>query len=255
MNRLGGKVAIITGAGMGMGRAAAILFAEEGAEVVVVDINAESGRETVKMIREAGGKAIFVKADVSNTDDVKNMVTTAVATYGKLNVLFNNAAIAKIEPLIESSEENFDRIVAVNIKGVWLGMKYAIPEMIKSGGGSIINTASVAADMGERGLAAYTASKGGVLSMSRVAAIEHASQNIRVNVINPGVILTPMTRSQFEAHPELRKKIESITPQGRLGKPEEVAHLALFFASDESSHITGQKLAVDGGIEADSHIH
>ena len=215
----------------------------------------ESGEETAKAIREAGGEATFVKADVSRTDDVKKMINTVVDTYGKLNVLFNNAAIADVEPLVESSEESFDKTIAVNLKGVWLGMKYAIPEMIKSGGGSIINTASVAADIAERGLAIYSAAKGGVLSMSRVAAIEHAAQNIRVNVIKPGAILTPMAQSQFDANPELRKNIEGITPQGRLGKPEEVAYLALFFASDESSHITGQKLSVDGGIEADSHMH
>lgn len=254
IGRLDGKVAIITGAGMGMGRAGAFLFAKEGAKVVVADQVAESGEETVRMIKEAGGEAIFIKADVSKTEDVQKLVKTTIDTYGQLDILYNNAGIATIEPLIESTEESFDQTIAINLKGVWLGMKYAIPEMIKSRGGSIINVSSINADAAQRGLSIYSASKGGVISMSRTAAVEYARQNIRVNVIKPGVIKTPMVESQMKDYPGVFKRIESETPQGRLGEPEEVAALALFLASDESSYITGQKFTIDGGIEADGHI-
>ena len=252
MGRIDGKVAIITGAGAGIGRAAAILFAKEGAKVVVSDWVREGGEETVRIIKEAGGEAIFIKADVSKTEDVKKMIKSAIDTYGKLNVLYNNAAINSAELLVESTEENFEKIIAVNVKGVWLGMKYAIPEMIKSGGGSIINAASIAADMAQRRSSIYAASKGAIISMSRVAAVEYAALNIRVNCIKPGVILTPMAVHILS--PEVLKHIEDGTPQGRLGKSEDVAQAALFLASDESSFVTGQKLTVDGGIEADSHI-
>jgi len=256
MGRLDGKVAIITGAGTGMGQTAAILFAKEGAKVVVADCVAEWGEQTVMMIKEAGGEAIFIKVDVSKTEDIKKMINTAIDTYGKLDVLYNNAGVntGYGAPTIEWTEEDYDKNMDVNVKGVWLGMKYAIPEMIKAGGGSIINTASVAADAAQRGSCIYAASKGAVISMSRVAAVEYAGQNIRTNVIKPGTIATPMTLKVLKHDPEAIKRIEREIPQGRLGKPEEVAYLALFLASDESSHITGQKLTVDGGMEADSHL-
>jgi len=252
MGRLDNKVAIITGAGRGIGRAMALLFAKEGAKVVVAEWVTEGGEETVRMVNEVGGDAIFVKCDVSKAGDVKKTVKAAVDAYGKLDILINNAAIAPYEPLVESTEANFDRTIAINLKGVWLGMKYAIPVMIKAGGGSIINVASIAADAAQRGSSIYAASKGGVISMSRVAALEHAAHNIRVNIIKPGSIKTPLALSLMST--EVIKRVERETPQGRLGEPEEVAQVALFFASDESSHVTGQKLAVDGGIEADSHL-
>ena len=255
MGRLENKVAVITGGGSGMGREAAVLFAKEGARVVIADWIAEGGEETVRMIKGAGGEATFVKVDVSKADDVKKMIRTAVDTYGKLNILYNNAGVpGKWAPTTEWTEEEYQKVMDVNVKGVWLGMKYAIPEMLKAGGGSIINTASVAADACQRGSVLYAASKGGVISMSLVTAVEYASQNIRVNCIKPGSILTPLAISIIELNPEIRKSIEAATPQHRMGRPEEVAYLALFFASDESSHITGQKLSVDGGNEADSHL-
>ena len=254
MGRLSGKVAIVTGAGMGMGQAGAILFAKEGAKVVIADCNAEAGQSTVKTIEKSGGEAIFVQTNVSCYDDVKRMVETAVSRYGKLNILYNNAAIARMVPLIESTEEDFDTVIAINLKGIWLGMKYAIPEMMKADGGSIINVSSINADAAQRGLSIYAASKGGVISMSRIAAIEHAAHNIRVNVIKPGVIKTPMVIKQMEEYPEVFERVIRETPKGRLGEPEEVAYLALFLASDESSYITGQKFTIDGGIEADGHI-
>ena len=238
MGRLDGKTAVVTGGGMGMGQATAVLFAKERAKVVVADYNSEAGQNTVNIIRETGGEATFVQTDVSCQDDVKRTVKTAVRTYGGLNILYNNAAIVRIVPLIDSTEEDFDSITDINLKGVWLCMKYAIPEIIKTGGGSIINIASINADAAQRGLSIYAASKGGVISMSRIAAIEHAVDNIRVNVIKPGVIKTPMVTKQMEEHPEVFERIIRETPKGRLGEPEEVTYLALFLASDVSSYIT-----------------
>jgi len=255
MGRLDGKVAIITGGGSGMGRATAVLFAKEGAKVTVADWAIEGGEATVETIKEAGGEAVFVKTDVSKAEDVKKMIKTAIGTYGKLDILYNNAAIAILDPLIDVSEETFDKIISVNLKGVWLGMKYAIPEMIRGGGGSIINVSSQNADRGQRGLSIYSASKGGLTSMSITAAVEYGDRNIRVNVIKPGVIMTPMAKKQMDEEPEIFERVvRELTPQHRLGEPEEVAAVALFFASDESSHVTGQKLTVDGGIEAWGHI-
>ena len=254
MGRLDGKVAIITGAGSGMGRAGAIIFAKEGAKVAVVDWVAESGQETVKMIKEAGGEAIFVKADVSRAEDIRNMIKMTIDTYGKLDILYNNAAIPEpvIEPTADCTEENWDKVQSIDLKGAWLTMKYVIPELIKTGGGSIINVASQAATRGNFGITAYTAAKGGLLSLSRNTAIEYADKGVRVNVLEPGYIATPLLEG-FMSDPEFSKKVIGGTPQRRLGKPEEVAYAALFFASDESSHITGAELAIDGGITAWSH--
>jgi len=249
LGRLENKVAIITGAGSGMGQAEAILFAQEGAKVVVADMAVEAGEETVKMVREAGGEAIFVKTDVSKTEDIKNMVKTAVDTYGRLDVLVSGAAIVGEEiSTVDCPEELFNRTIAINLNGVWLGMKYAIPEMVKTGGGSIVNFASIAAIEGFKSVPAYSASKGGVISLSRVASFEYASENIRVNCIAPGTIATPMLIGCWPD--EVLNRFREVTPQGRLGEPEEVAQVALFLACDESSHITGQTLVVDGGSTA-----
>lgn len=253
MGKLDGKVAIVTGSGSGIGRAIAILFAREGAKVVVTCRTVKSGEETVKNIKEAGNQAIFIRADVSKAEDVKNLIKAATDHYGKLNVLCNNAGIdEKHTPLAKVTEESFDRIIATNLRGVFLGMKYAIPEMIKTGGGSIVNISSMAADVGVRGHAPYCASKAGIVSLSRVVALEYASQNIRVNSLNPGPVVTPLQRAALDA--EYLKAYLAAIPQGRLGEPEEVAYIALFLASDESSLITGHALVADGGIEADSHI-
>jgi len=246
MGRLDGKVAIITGAGSGIGRATATLFAREGAKVVVADWATGDGEETVRTIREAGGEAIFVKADVSKAEDVKNMVKTAVDTYGKLDVLYNNAGIGEVEtvPTAEVKEENWDKVIAVNLKGVFLGMKYAIPEMLKSGGGSIINTASSAAVQPLPGIASYNASKGGVISLTRGTALEYIRKNIRVNYINPGPTVSRLNP------PRIAEIWEKHSASGRLSTSEEIAQAALFLASDESSHISATGIAVDGGQTA-----
>jgi NAD(P)-dependent dehydrogenase (short-subunit alcohol dehydrogenase family) len=255
MGRVEGKVAIVTGAGSGIGRASAMLLAKEGAKTVVVDRNAEAGEETVRMIKEAGGEAIFVKADVSKVEDIKKMVRTAVSTYGKLNILFNNAGfIHEVAPTADASEEVFDETIATNLKGAFMGMKYAIPEMLRIGGGSIINIASIAGTKGVTNAPAYAASKGGVLALSRATAIEYATQNIRVNCISPGTISTPAMAALMKDDPEIKRNYEEAVPQGRLGRPDEVAQVVLFLASDEASHVTGEKLAIDGGLEADSHL-
>jgi len=251
VGRLDNKVAIITGAGMGMGQAGALLFAREGAKVVVVDWKAEAGEETVKMIKDSGGEAVFVKADVSRAKDVENAVKKAIEKYGKLDIIYNNAAVIGRPAFTEDvTEEEWERIMSINLKGVWLGMKYAIPEMLKGGGGSIINTASQCGDRGTRNLSPYCAAKGGVLALTRITAMELAKKNIRVNALNPGIIGSPMVLTMPK---EEIRGFEEIIPQGRLGKPEEVAYAALFLASEESSHVTGHTLVVDGGIEIDNH--
>lgn len=252
MGRLDGKVAIITGAGTGIGRPIATLSAREGAKVIVACRGIEHGEETVRMIKEAGGEAAFVKTDVSKAEDVKKMVKATVDTYGKLNVLVNNSAVNQYKPLQEFTEEEFERMISVNLKGVWLGMKYAFPEMVKAGGGSIININSIVADAAQNGSGIYSATKGGVLSMSRVAAVEFAPKNIRVNCVKPGVIDTPML-SAVKSSQEALERVERETPLGRIGKPEEIAPLVVFLASDEASFITGTEMSIDGGIEADSH--
>jgi len=253
MGRLDGKVAVITGAGQGMGRVGAILFAKEGAKVVIADIAAETGEETIKMIKEAGGEATFVNADVSKTEDVKKMIKTAIDTYGKLDVLYNNAGINPTEvSTVDCTEEIFDTIIATNLKGVWLGMKYAIPEMLKTGGGSIINTASNCAYRAYIGIPSYSATKAGVIAMSRVAAVEYASKNIRINCLAPGPTATPLLLAKWPQ--ETLQLFSSLAPRGQLGKPEEVAQAALFLASDESSHIIAQVVVIDGGMEADVHL-
>ena len=253
MGRLIGKVAIITGSCLGIGRAIALLFARQGAKTVVNCRTTETGEKTVNMIKDANGEAIYIKADVSKVEDVKEMVKTTIDTYGGLDILVNNAAyLHELAFTADLTAEEWEKTIATNLTGSWLCMKYAIPEMIKRGGGSIINIASQAATRGNAGLTAYTASKGGLLSLSRNTAVEYADKNIRVNVLEPGYAATPLIIA-FMKNPEISKKIIEGTPQHRLGKLEEIAYAALFFASDESSHITGAELTVDGGIAAWSH--
>jgi NAD(P)-dependent dehydrogenase (short-subunit alcohol dehydrogenase family) len=249
MLRLADKVAIITGAGSGMGRSTALLFAKEGAKTVVADIVADAGQGTVHAIKEGGCEATYVQTNVSKAEEVRTMIETAVDKYGRLDILVNCAGIALNEiSTTECTEEVFNRIVATNLNGVWLGMKYAIPQMIRTGGGAIINFASIAALEAYKGLPAYSASKGAVISISRVAAIEFASSNIRVNCVAPGHIATPMLLGAWSG--EGLQRFKDISPQGRLGLPEEIARVVLFLASDDSSHVTGQTIVADGGVTA-----
>jgi len=247
MGRLDGKVAIITGAGSGIGRATAMLFAKEGAKVVVVDWAAEGGKKTVKMVQDAGGEATFVKTDVSKAAEVREMIKKTVDKYGKLDVLINDAAITEVEgSTVECTEEAFDKTFAVNVKGVWLCMKYAIPEITKSGGGAIVNFGSTAATRAHLGIPAYAASKAAVIMMTRVAGAEFASKNIRINCVSPGPTATKMVLDQWPR--ETIERLKQTTPQGRLSKPEEIAQAVLFLASDESSHIAAEMIIVDGGF-------
>ena len=249
MDRLKNKVAIITGGGSGIGRATCVLFAREGAKVVVADYAAEGGLETVQQITAANGEAIFVQADVSKSADVRNMIGATVRAYGRLDVLFNNAGIeGPSNKLAHYSEEDWDRVVAIDLTAVFLGMKYAIPEMARQGGGAIISTASVAGLVAFPGSAAYAAAKAGVIQLTRLAAIEYADKNIRVNCICPGVIQTPMVQRVMGDRPV--EQVVRMEPIGRLGKPEDIANAALFLASDESSFATGAPFIIDGGYVA-----
>ncbi|HZJ27385.1 MAG TPA: glucose 1-dehydrogenase [Acidimicrobiia bacterium] len=252
MDRLGGKTALITGAGKGMGRVAAELFASHGARVVVADLVAEDGEAAVAAIRGAGGEAVFVHTDVSRADQAETMVRAAVDTFGGLHVLYNNAGIFPADDggTTETTEPTWDAVMDVNLKGVWLGCKYAIPAMIDSGGGSIVNVASFVALVGAAtSQIAYTASKGGVLSMTREIAVEYARQGIRANALCPGPIETPML-AELMSDPERRQRRLVHIPMGRLGHAEEIAKAALFLASDDASFMTGASLVVDGGITA-----
>jgi len=249
MGKIDGKVAIITGAASGNGKAAAILFAQEGAKVVVADIADGPGEETVKTINESGGKAVFVHADVSKAEDVKNMVKTAVDTYGKLDIIFNNAGKeSPFEYTANYPEKLFDEVIAVDLKGTLLGMKYAVQELLKTGGGSIINMSSIMGILPGAGMSSYGAAKSGVIQLTKIAAVEYAKQNIRVNCIAPGIIETPMVVRQFRMMPRTKVAMGQKIPIGRFGKPEEIAKAALFLASDDSSYITAHVLQVDGGL-------
>jgi NAD(P)-dependent dehydrogenase (short-subunit alcohol dehydrogenase family) len=246
--RLANKVALITGAGSGMGRAAAVLFAAEGAKVAVADISQDGVNETVREITANGGEGLALRADVSKSEDVQQMVQAAVERFGALNVLYNNAGIeGDSDFLARMPEEAFDRVIAINLRGVFLGMKYGLPHMIKAGGGSIINQASIAGLIGIRGGAGYAAAKAGVIAMTRVAAVEYGRYNIRVNCICPGAIETPMAVRIRKGTQPKQHAINRISLLERMGKPEEIARMALFLASEEGSFATGAPFVVDGG--------
>jgi NAD(P)-dependent dehydrogenase (short-subunit alcohol dehydrogenase family) len=250
--RLQDKVALITGASSGIGRESALLFAQEGACVVAADVNDAGGSETVEMVRAAGGKAVYVHADVSKSLDCAKMVQTAEDTYGKLNVLFNNAGIMHSgdDNAMTTDEDVWDLTMAINLKGVFLGCKYGIPALQRAGGGSIINTASFVAILGAATpQIAYTASKGGVLAMTRELAIIHARQNIRVNALCPGPLRTELLMSFLNTEEKKQRRLVHI-PLGRFGEAKEIAQAALYLASDESSFVTGATFLVDGGITA-----
>ena len=249
--RLDGKVTIITGGGSGMGRTAAELFAKEGARVVVADFSEASGRETIAQVLAAGGQATFVKADVSNEADARGMVQHAVATYGRVDVLYNNAGVMPEadHSVIDTDTDTWDKVMAVNVRGVFLGCKYAIPQMLEQGSGSIISTASFVAILGcSVPQDAYTASKGAVLALTRSMAVQFAGRGVRSNSISPGPIETPLLMDWLlkdEAAKQLRL---NRNPSGRFGKPEEIVNVAIYLASDESKWTNGANFVIDGGI-------
>jgi NAD(P)-dependent dehydrogenase (short-subunit alcohol dehydrogenase family) len=250
--RLEGKVALITGAGSGMGRAAAELFAGEGAKIVITDVDENAGNDAVAAVRTAGGDATFVRANVAEWSDCQAMVATAVGTYGALHVLYNNAGIFPADDggVLDTPQETWRRVMAVNLEGVWLCCKAGIPAMLESGGGSIVNVASFVALVGAAtAQIAYTASKGGVLAMTRELAVEYARQGIRANALCPGPIQTPLLEELLSDPVRRARRLVHI-PMGRLGRAEELAKAALFLASDDASFMTGASLVVDGGITA-----
>jgi NAD(P)-dependent dehydrogenase (short-subunit alcohol dehydrogenase family) len=247
---LEGKVAIVTGAANGMGRATALLFAQEGARVVIADVDVLGGTAAVQEIKAAGGEAMFVPCDVSKEAEVRELMHTAELEYGGLHTIFNNAGIEQpVTPSSEVTEEMFDRVIGINLKGTFFGCKHAIP-LLKKSGGTIVNNSSVSAFANVGGNIAYGSSKGAIMSMTRILAIEYARENIRVNAICPGVIDTPMNQRNLEKsedHDAVIERWMSVTPLGRMGTPEEIARTVLYLASDMSSFTTGIGLLIDGG--------
>jgi NAD(P)-dependent dehydrogenase (short-subunit alcohol dehydrogenase family) len=244
--RLEGKVALITGGGSGIGRATALTFAAEGAKVMIADVNEETARRVVNEIEDKGEQAAFVRADTSSEADVQAAIQAAVSAFGRLDIMYNNAGIGGRDP--DNGQERWDRTIAVNLSGVYYGCKYAAEEMLKTGGGSIINTASIAGLGGGYG-PSYTAAKHGVVGLTREFALLHAANNIRVNCVCPGPIRTELTRATWEDE-ERRQEWPSRVPMGRWGEAEEIARAVLFLASDDASYITGTPLIVDGGFMA-----
>jgi NAD(P)-dependent dehydrogenase (short-subunit alcohol dehydrogenase family) len=247
MGRLAGKVALISGAARGQGAAEARLFAREGAAVVLGDVLVEQGEQVAKEIVEAGGKAVFAKLDVASEADWAHAVELAERTYGKLDVLVNNAAIAAVEGIMDTSIELWNRVISINQTGTFLGMRAAIPAMRKVGGGSIVNISSVLATMGSGNSASYTASKGAVTALTRTVSVELATEGIRVNAVHPGGVETPMAAEILGDDAEARRALIATHPIGRIGEPEEIATGVLFLASDEASFMTGAALVIDGG--------
>ena len=246
--RFEGKVALITGGASGIGRATALAFAREGAKVAVADMVVEGGNETVHAIEQSGSQAIFIRTDVSVTAEVEAMVNKVVETYGRLDCAHNNAGIEGVTvSTVDYPEEVFDRVMSINVKGVWLCMKYEIPQMIKQGGGAIVNTSSTAGLVGDLNMSAYNASKHGVLGLTKCAAIENSAKGVRINAVCPGAIDTPMIDRLFAGDVSEKRRWGS---KGLLGDPEEVAAVVVWLCSDAASFVTGHPMSVDGGYYA-----
>jgi len=251
--RLQDKVAVITGAGSGIGRATAILFSREGAKTIIVDIDEKTGQATVDMIKEKGREALFVPTDITDSFKIKFMVTRVIETYGKLDVLVNSAGLLATGNVIDIDEGQWDKIMNVNLRAAFLCCKYCLPEMIKKGGGVVINISSEAGIGAWKDLVAYNVSKAGLISLTKSIAVDFASQNIRANCVCPGTTETPLLSSALakEADPEkARHEMEKVRPANRIGKPEEIAYGILYLASDESPYATGAVLSIDGGATA-----
>ena len=243
------KVALVTGGSSGIGRATALAFAKKGAKVIVVDRIENS--EIVDLIRELGSEALFIKCDVSKTAEVKAMVDKTIETFGRLDYAFNNAGIeGNSAPTQDCTEENWDKTIGINLKGIWLCMKYEIPELLKQGKGVIVNCSSVAGLVGFSGLPAYVASKHGVIGLTKTAALECAKLGIRINAVCPGVIQTPMMDRLTGKKSEAIKQFTELEPMGRFGIPEEIANAVIWMCTDEASFVTGHAMAVDGGFIA-----
>ena len=244
-----GKVALVTGGGTGIGRATAIAFAREGARVVIGNRSSEAGEAVVKAIQDAGGEASFLRTDVSSEEDVKALIEHAVATYGRLDVAFNNAGIGGAAgPLADQSSDNYDKVMGINVKGVWMSMKYEIQQMLKTGGGSIVNNSSVGGLLGFAGVSIYSASKHAVMGLTRSAALEYSAHGVRVNAVNPAVIRTPMAEGLAKMRKGKPDDFAAMHPIGRIGEPEEVAEAVLWLCSDKASFVTGTATCVDGGF-------
>jgi meso-butanediol dehydrogenase / (S,S)-butanediol dehydrogenase / diacetyl reductase len=251
--KLAGKVALVTGAGSGIGQAIAVLFAAEGAGVGVADFSEAGGNATVSQIRAAGGEAEFFRVDVSRSAEVKAVVDGALRRWGQLDILCNNAGIGVAATVVETAEEDWDRTLAVDLKGVFLGCKYAIPPMIARGGGVIVNTASVAGQVGVLNRAAYCAAKAGVVGLTKSVAVDYIGQNIRINAICPGTVDSPWIQKILSAQPDPvaeRQRMVERQPMGRMGEPAEIAKAALYLACDDSAFVTGTALIIDGGLMA-----
>lgn len=245
-----GKVAFVTGAGSGIGRATALAFAREGANVVVADISEQGNRETVRMIEEEelGGRALGVKCDVSKVENVRNALDKTIETFGRLDIAFNNAGIEyTIKPAAEITEEEWDRIIDIDLRGVFLCMKHEIPLMLKQGGGAIVNTSSGAGVKGFKGGAAYVAAKHGVVGLTKAAALDYAQSNIRINAVCPGIIDTSMMQRFSGGTPEGRQVVIAQEPVGRMGTPDEIAATVVWLCSDAASFVVGSAMVVDGG--------
>ncbi len=246
------RIALVTGGGTGIGRASALALAREGAKVVVADVNVEAGEQTVDEVRKADGTATFVRADVSSGRDVEALIRQTTEVYGRLDCAFNNAGIAGEigTPTHEYPEEGWDRVISVNLKGVWLCMKHEIAQMLEQGGGAIVNTGSIWGLVGAELASAYVASKHAVVGLTRAAALEYAQQGIRINAVNPGTIRTPILDPFIAAIPDFESTMTARHPVGRIGMPEEVAEAVVWLCSDAASFVIGHTLSVDGGYTA-----
>ena len=245
------KIALVTGGGRGIGQAAALAFAREGASVVVADRDPEGGESTVRLIRDKGGEAMFINADVSQAVQVEGLISKIVESYGRLDCAHNNAAIGGMGVTIdEYTEEDFDRTMAINVKGVWLCMKYQIPQMLKQGGGVIVNMASSVGLIGARAISVYSASKHAVVGLTRSAALEYASKGVRINCVCPGATRTPMNIEYWEKYPENEQELIDVQPVGRLAVPEEIAEAVVWLCTEQASFVHGAAMSVDGGLTA-----